>query len=42
MNGIIVYDSYALMTGCTKIVDYLKKAKQNKIDPYILFDKKEV
>ncbi len=42
MNGIIVYDSYALMTGCTKIVDYHKKAIQSKIDPYILFDKSEV
>ena len=27
MNGIIVYDSYALLTGCSKIVEYHKKAK---------------
>ncbi len=40
MGGTIVYDSYAELTGCQKIVDYHheQKLKQNfKINPYILF-----
>ena len=41
MGGIIVYDSYAKLTGCEKIVKYFDEKKDEKIDPYKLFSHQE-
>lgn len=41
MNGIIVYDSYAKLTGCEKIVNYFQNKTYEKIDHTILFSKEE-
>ena len=42
MNGIIVYDSYAKITGNKKIVDYFENQKIKKVNPFVLFDENEV
>ena len=42
MNGIIVYDSYAKITGNTKIVEYFHNQSFKKVNPYFLFDENEV
>ena len=42
MNGIIIYDSYAKLTGCEKIVKYFEERKYSKVDHNILFSKDEV
>ena len=42
MGGIIVYDSYAKLTGNTKITDYHNNKQVDKVDPYILFEQAEV
>lgn len=42
MNGIIVYDSYAKITGNTKIVEYFENQSLKKVNPYFLFDENEV
>lgn len=41
MNGTIIYDSYAKLTGCEKIVNYHSSQLQHKIDTKILFKKDE-
>ena len=41
MGGIIVYDSYAKLTGCEKIVQYFSERTLPKVNPYILFTKEE-
>lgn len=41
MNGIIVYDSYAKLIGCEKIVNYFENQVYQKIDQNILFSKDE-
>ena len=41
MDGIIVYDSYARMTGCEKIVNYHNGKEAYKVDQNILFSKEE-
>ena len=42
MNGVIVYDSYARLTGNTKIVEYFENKQLKIVNPYILFDENEV
>ena len=42
MNGIIIYDSYAKLTGCDKIVNYFENKTYEKIDPNSLFSKEEI
>ena len=41
MGGTIVYDSYAELTGCEKIVQYFSGRPLTKVNPYILFSKEE-
>ena len=41
MGGTIVYDSYAELTGCEKIVQYFAGRPLPKVNPYILFSKEE-
>lgn len=41
MGGVIVYDSYAKLTGCTKIVDYWAAQDRRKVDIRILFSQQE-
>jgi len=41
MGGVIVYDSYAKLTGCEKIVNYFSSKTLPKLNPYILFSKEE-
>ena len=41
MNGIIVYDSYAKLTGCEKIVQYFENKETLKLNQNILFPKDE-
>ena len=42
MNGVIIYDSYAKLTGCEKIVKYFEERTYEKVDHNILFTKDEV
>ena len=42
MGGLVIYDSYAELTGNDKIVKYFEENKPELIDPYILFSKEEV
>ena len=42
MNGIIVYDSYAKLTGCEKIVNYFQDKRYEKVNQNILFSKDEI
>jgi hypothetical protein len=42
MGGVIVYDSYAKLTGCEKIVNYFNSRVPPKLNPFILFSKEEV
>jgi len=42
MGGVIVYDSYAKLTGCEKIVNYFESRVLPKVNPYHLFSKEEV
>ena len=41
MGGVIVYDSYAKLTGCTKIVDYFASQERRKVDTRVLFSQQE-
>jgi hypothetical protein len=41
MNGVIIYDSYAKLVGCEKIVEYFQNKTFEKINPNILFTKEE-
>ena len=41
MGGTIVYDSYAKLTGCEKIVQYFSERSLRKVNPYLLFSKEE-
>ena len=41
MGGLVIYDSYAELTGNDKIVKYFEENKPESIDPYILFSKEE-
>ena len=41
MGGIIVYDSYANLTGCSKIVEYWGEQDRRKVDTRILFTQQE-
>jgi hypothetical protein len=41
MGGVIVYDSYANLTGCEKIVNHFKHHSLPKVNPNILFSKEE-
>lgn len=42
MGGIIVYDSYAKLTGCEKIVNYFEERACPQVDVNVLFSKEEV
>lgn len=42
MGGLVIYDSYAELTGNEKIVQYFEENKPKNIDPYILFSKEEI
>ena len=41
MGGVIVYDSYAKLTGCTKIVEYFAAQERRKVDTRVLFSQQE-
>ena len=42
LGGILVYDSYARITGSTKLTEYYDKNPLCKVDPYIIFSKEQV
>lgn len=41
MGGVIVYDSYAKLSGCTKIVEYWATQDRRKVDTRVLFSQQE-
>ena len=41
MGGILVYDSYAKMKGCTKIEEYFAQRPPQKVSTDTLFSKAE-
>lgn len=42
LGGILVYDSYARISGSTKLTEYYEKNPLCKVDPYIIFPKEQV
>jgi hypothetical protein len=39
LGGILVYDTYARITGCPKLVKYYEENVATKVNPYIIFSK---
>lgn len=42
MGGVLVYDSYSVITGCEKIIDYFADSSPRKVPMDIVFSKAEI